>query len=314
MCAGSATALIVAGAAVAGGAVSGAVGKSSTAQGYSGIQSLSANTQLQNNAYLGMYTGLQNTTGLAGAGAGQAQVSNALNSQQNLAAAYNQYAQNGGLPDAQQMGLAQGYAQSVFAPQQTALQQSMIGATANEQQQAAALGRQTNDPVLQAKLQLGYMQQSQQLQSQQGAFASQMGLQIPQMQLQAATQGNQLQQQLAAQAFSNQANVFGMGQQALQNQQQFQLATATRFGSQQTQSGGGVTGAISGGLGGLGAGLSTAAALKNAFSGSVSPTSFSNAGGSMGAFSIGQNSVNGWNTGYGNFGTNASWGGGDMNS
>jgi hypothetical protein len=263
------------------GAFIGSKGQQSSGTSSSGVN-LVPMTSLGNYAGADTMSALGNYQNLTSYGAGASQVSGALSSQTNLANMYNQYAQSGGLPNQQQIGQANQYAQNIFAPQQTALQQSFIGAQANEQQQAGILGRSVADPVLQAKLQLGYMQQQQQLSAQQGSFANQMALQLPQNQLAYATQGNQLQQQLAGQAFQNQYNMAGLGQGILQSQQGYQLSSSGHYGNLSSQSGGGLAGALSGAMSGFsgGANLAMSPGFQNFFGGGGAAAT---SGGQMGA-------------------------------
>jgi hypothetical protein len=159
---------------------------------------------------LGNYTGL----------AGQQSAINA-----NAPGQYSQmlqnYANGGFLPNATQIGAANNYAQQQFAPQQAALNNTFTQAQMNVAQQAAAMGRPTTDPILQARLAQYQGQQQQVLSGQQTALGSQVAMQMPQQQLGFA-------QQLSNQAFQNQANVMGLGQNLLSSQQQYALGTASR--------------------------------------------------------------------------------------
>lgn len=136
---------------------------------------------------------------------------------------------------------AQNQAGSIFAPQQTALNQNFQQQRYTANQQALRAGRDINDPSVVGMLGRSQALQQQQLNSQQGAYATQLANQQAQGQLDIAGM-------LANQAFSNRQALFGMGNQlATQGWQQ-------RFNEAPKYSGGGAGEALSGGLAGFGAG------------------------------------------------------------
>lgn len=222
-----------------------------------------AQNNMQNSAIAGPMTGgvmnnsNGNTFGMTGA-ADQYAASNALNQQVNAASPYTdnananysqmlqQYSQTGGLPNQQQIGAANNYAQQQFAPQQAALNNTFNQASINTNRQAAALGRPISDPILQGKLAQYQGQQQQVLSGQQTALGSQVAMQLPQQQLGYAQQLNQ-------QAMNNNNALFGYGNQMLGQAQSYSLGQRSQNTSQ--QSGGGLLGALGGAFGGLSGGL-----------------------------------------------------------
>lgn len=144
-------------------------------------------------------------------------------------------------------------AQAFLAPQRTQLQQTFEAEGQRTAQLAAQLGRSVDDPILQAKLSTARLQQEAQLSSQEAGLTQQFG----QQQIGLAGQRADVLSGLGQQALQNRLTLFGAGQSALGQQQQFRLGAA---GQTQT-SGGGLGGAISGGIAGFGAGAGVAGNL-----------------------------------------------------
>lgn len=199
---------------------------------------------LEANTYQGLLNGYGTAQNFQAAGPGQQQISDALTGAYGYQNLLSQFANNGGLPTQQQQQASQNFAQSMFAPQQTALQQSFIQQNQQGARLAAALGRSGADPVLQAKLGISQTQQQAQLNAQQGAFAQQTAMNMPQQQMQFANQLYGVQQNLASQAFQNQQALMQMGNQLNNSERQYRLSTAfhnNEFGQtgyQQTGQGG----------------------------------------------------------------------------
>lgn len=280
------------------GALGGALGKSNTSTSTSGIN-LNPASDLQNQAGQVSSQSLDQLSGLVNAGPGQQDVGNAYQSQLSFAQMLQQYSQTGGLPNQQDLSNAQGFASQIYQPQQTALNQSFISQGQQAAQLAASLGRSVDDPIIQAKLRTGYMQQQAGLTSQQGSYAAQLGLQLPQQRLNLFGQSSNVLQGLATQAMQNRSSLLSAGQGVLSNERNYQIGTSQHYGDQTTTSQGGLGGAITGGIAGFGAG-----AASNLFSG----------GGVNGLQSPSlQNAAAGSNQAIGNFGLNSqgsSFGGG----
>lgn len=194
--------------------------------------------------------------GLVGAGAGVNDVAAGAQGQRDLAAMLRQYAAGGFMPGQQDIATAQQFAQTQYQPQQVALQQQQQQEQLKANQLAAQLGRPVNDPIIQAKLAQERAQSQERLRAAQGAFASQFALNLPQQRLGYTAQLADVQSSLASQAMQNRQALLSLGSQLRGQEQQFRLGTTSRTAT--TSSGGGMAGAISGGLAGLGAGMSVA--------------------------------------------------------
>ena len=172
---------------------------------------------------------------------------------------------SGGLPSKQQLGQAQNFAGQIFNPQQIALQQMFAEQLTKANQQAAIMGRSGDDPILKAKLAQQQTNSQLLLNAQQGALATQIGLQIPMNQFQFGQAQANTTLTAAQQALQNKMAMFNAAN-AIANQQaqmQANLIGATQTSSGTTTSGGGVGGAIAGGLAGLAGGLNAGASIAN---------------------------------------------------
>lgn len=206
---------------------------------------------------------LKQQYGMLGAGPGQSDVAGAYQSSLDLAKLFQQYAQNGGLPNQQQTDYAGGVANNLYAGQQAQLNNTFTQQRTDANRSAAALGRAPNDPILLAKLAQAQSQQQQVLSGQQRGTAQELALALPGQQLGYAMQGNQLLQGLASQAFSNRAAILGQGQQLVNTERAVTSNTSTQLG-------GGFGGALSGFVGGAAAGTNNSF-LNNLFSGAQKP-------------------------------------------
>lgn len=184
-----------------------------------------------------------------------------------------QYIQSGGLPNQDQIGQANQYAQNIFAPQQAALNNTFTQAQVNNNRTAATQGRSINDPVLAAKLAQYQGQQQNVLSGQQTALGSQLALNLPQQQLGFA-------KALSDQAFQNQSSLASLGGNILNSQQNYALGTAPRTAT--ASGGGGIKGAFSGLLGGLTLGLNGYQSGQSLFGGSSGGSEASSGGSSGG--------------------------------
>ncbi len=196
----------------------------------------------------GQYTDYSNLIG-AGPGIGDVNASN--DSARQLAAMLGQYSQGGYLPTASDQAQAQQFTQSMFAPEQMALQQRFGDQQMMANRTAARMGRAQNDPILAAKLAQEQARQQQMLGAQQQQFFAQQAQQMPLQRLGFQQQMAQVQGGLATQALANRQALLSMGNQIKSGEQNFRAGTAS--GIQSTSSGGGTAGALMGALGGMGA-------------------------------------------------------------
>jgi hypothetical protein len=196
---------------------------------------------------------------LAQAGPGTQDYQAGLQAQRDLAAMQGLMAETGGLPGQQDTAAAQGFAQDIFAPQQVGLDQLFQRQATDAGRQQALMGRGgATDPVMANMLAQSQGDMQAMLGAQQGAFAANMALQLPQQRLQAQMGKAQTLGALGDLAMSNRMNLLGLGSQLQGQERQFQIATGEQWQSGKQSSGGGIGGAISGALGGIGAGLNVA--------------------------------------------------------
>jgi hypothetical protein len=246
-------ALIGLGGAAVGG-LAGSLGKGSN-QDYSSGMSLgnaSSNEQLGGSI---MGSSIQDMQGLVGAGPGMQDVQAGLTSQRDLAAMLQQYAQSGGLPGEQDINTSNNIAGKLFQAQRLGLQQNFDDQSVEASRASALMGRTSSDPILRAKLAQEQTRQAGMLDAQQGAFSQQFALNLPGQRMGYAQQRAGLLGGLATQAMANRQALAGLGEALQTNERNFRLATASRYGNQNTQSGGGWAGGLTGALAGAGAGL-----------------------------------------------------------
>jgi hypothetical protein len=225
------------------GALAGSQGQQSS-QSYS--RQLGPASELERRSGTIMTDSMNQFSDLVGAGPGQKQVQAGLKSQEDLASFLQQMFSNGGLPTQQQMGFANQLTNDVFAPEQMALQQRFQDAQVFGNRQAAKMGRGGADPILMNKLLQEQTRQQQMLGSQMTSFRAQQAQLMPQQQLGFAQQLAQVNSGLASQALANRQALLNMGSQIRNQEQNFRLNTGTS--TQSTSSGGGLMGALSGGL------------------------------------------------------------------
>lgn len=194
---------------------------------------------------------LRQLSAMAGAGVGVQDTQNAADATRNYAAMLQQYSQTGANPNAQDISRSNQLASSLFAPQQLQLQQMFQDQSTQNSRLAAQLGRQVDDPILAAKLAQEQTRQQGGLNAQQGALGTQLSMQAPLDRLGFLGQSADTLNALSQQAFANRQAVAGLGSQVLGQQQQFRLGSADITTNQ--SSGGGIGGALTGGLAGFGA-------------------------------------------------------------
>lgn len=210
-------------------------------------------------------------SGSVGAGAGQADVAAGLAGSRGLAAMLESYSKGNFLPTASDFATASQFTNEAFKPQQLAINQQFEGEQQRAAQLASQLGREVNDPIIQAKLSQERMRAQERLGADQSAYGAQFALGLPQQRLGYMSQMADVKNSLASQAMSNRQALLGLGMQQQQIGQQFRLGTASRTQS----SGGGMQGAIMGGLAGFGAGAGAASGMNQLLNGFSSQTSLS---------------------------------------
>lgn len=188
------------------------------------------------------------------------------------------FSQGGFLPNQQDFSQAQQYTNDVFAPQTQQLQDNFDQAKIFADREAVRMGRSANDPILRNKLLQEQTRQQNALNSQQTAFRSQFAQSIPLQRLQFAQQLAGVQGDLASRAMANRQALFSMGNQLRGQEQNFRLGSATTEAS--SQSGGGLSGALMGGLAGVGMGSSIASKMGGFSFGDLFKSSPAAAGGS----------------------------------
>lgn len=168
----------------------------------------------------------------------------------------------GTAPSQERINQANQYTEQVFAPRQTALQQSLEDQQRQFAARAAQLGRSTADPILAAKLAQEQVRQQNALAAEKGSFAAQEAINAPLRQFQNLGAGIS---GLSQQAIQNQSAIFNLGSSLAEQLRNFRIQTATRTtqgnGSQTNESGGGFKGAVTGLFGGASAGIKTAQAF-----------------------------------------------------
>ncbi len=249
-------AIIAGGAALAGG-IAGAIPKKSSQTNT--VDAGTATSQEQYGQNLEMQS-VQDLEKYVGQGPGASDVGAATDSSRSLAAMLGDYSKGGFNPNQEDITRSNGLASQLFQGQQTALNQSFNTERQNFNQQAALMGRDPTDPVMANKLAQNQTLQQGQLSANQGSFATQLAMNSPMQRLQYAAQQNQVLGGLASQALANKQALAGLGQGIMTNERNFRLATASR--SQETQSGGGLGGFLTGAIAGAGTGFGIANGFK----------------------------------------------------
>ena len=219
------------------GALGGGAGKNSNQSSVSGIH-VNPLSELGVAAQKGNLSNFNALQGLVNKGPGEEAMTNANSANSGYADMLKQYTSNGGMPSADQIGMAQKFGQMTYG-----------GAFDQQRQQAAQLasqlGRSVNDPIIQAKL---ATQQANTM----GGFVAGQSQQFANQAVGYAGQLAQFQQGLASQAMNNRQAILGLGSQLQNQEQQYQIATGEHYGNVSQSGGGGLGGAISGALAGFG--------------------------------------------------------------
>jgi hypothetical protein len=185
-------------------------------------------------------------------GPGTLDVSASLNSSRDLASMLGDYAKGGYQPNDSDISSSNDLATKLFGSRQTALNQSFQDQTTEANRLAARLGRSVDDPILQAKLRSGMMRQQDSLNSDKQGWATQYALNQPMQRLNFAGQKANILSGLASQAMSNRNALLSMGSNLLSGERNFRLQQGTQWHTGEQESGGGLKGAISAGLGWMG--------------------------------------------------------------
>lgn len=254
---GTGTAAALAGGTALLGGISGAMGKKQSSDNENWVNAGPV-TGRESLGTAGSDKAYSELRGLTAAGANARDVQNAAGGQRDLASMLQQMSASGGLPNAQDISTAGGFANQIFQARQVGLDQSFTQQNTEAERLAARLGRPVNDPIIQAKLRTGYMQQQDSLNAEKTGYGAQMALSLPGQRLAYAGQRSDVMNNLASQAFSNRAALLAQGSQLANDERNFRVQTATRGGTQNSTSGGGIGGAIDGALGGLAGGVGIA--------------------------------------------------------
>lgn len=214
------------------------------------------------------------------AGPGVDDIKNSNIASRDLAALLKSYSETGGLPTDSDVTNANKFANSIFAAREEAMNQDFVNQTTDANRMAAAMGREINDPILQAKLRNNLFNQRALLGKEKQGYAAELGLGMADRRINYANQGANILGNLAYQAMQNRAAILGLGQNLQGSERQWRLETGKRYGTQEQSSGGGLKGGIEGFLGGAGMGFKAA----SIFGGNTSTgtTSGASMGGSNG--------------------------------
>ena len=248
------TALGVGGALLGGAA--GAMGQKSKTQ--SGVI-LGKASALEKQARESIGSSFSALQGMADAGPGKADVEASLGASRDLAALLADMQSGSGLPNATDVSSANSAAANLFQARQVGLQQAFDDQRTAASKQAALMGRSASDPVLAAKLAQEQSRQQAMLGAEQGSYAQQLAMALPGQRLELANARTQVLGGLAQQAMANRQAILAMGSGIQDSERNWRLQTGVKWGEQKT--GGGIGGAITGGLAGLGSGLSAATTL-----------------------------------------------------
>lgn len=211
---------------------------------------------LENQAGTTAGNAMDNYGSMVNAGPGQQDVTAGTDATRSFAQLLQQFGNGGYMPTQQDYGYAQGMTNSVFAPQQTQLQQSFVDQGVQANRAAARMGRAGNDPVLLAKLAQEQTRQQSSLDAQKTSYFSQTANQMPQMRLNYAQQYATVSQGLASQALANRQALFSMGSQLRGQEQNFRTGNASTAQNNSGTAGNPLAGALAGA--GMGANMYSA--------------------------------------------------------
>lgn len=247
-------------AAAAGGAILGGVAgyqKDVVTQNSSSGVNLKPISGLEASANSGMGIDYNLLRQLVGAGPGQSDVSSSLGASRDLAAMLKAYSLEGGAdPTSGDISRAGSLADMLFKSQRVQMEQGFGDQLTQANRQAALMGRGVNDPILKAKLATEQTRQAAVLNAQQGGWATQYAMQQPLQRLGFATDRANVLGGLASQAMANRQALLSMGSNIQANERNWRLSTSDKWSNGEQASGGGLKGAITGGLAGMSTGMS----------------------------------------------------------
>lgn len=203
-------------------------------------------------------------------GPGDSDVEAATGAARDFASMLDNYAKNGAVPTDADITRGNDLSKALFAARQEGLNQSFTTQTTEANRLAARLGRSVDDPVLQAKLRTGMMNQQALLDAEKGAWASEYSMNQPMQRLQFAEGRVNLLDSLASKAFTNRATMLSMGSQLLNAERQWRLQTGVQRSVGESTSGGGLQGALAGFAGGAGTAMSMGGMMMPAGGGGLS--------------------------------------------
>jgi hypothetical protein len=207
-------------------------------------------SQLEGDTYNAQIAQFAQMLGLVNAGPGQSEVSQNNQFQSSFAAQLQGLLSKVGNQSQADINNNYSRAQGIFAPEQTALNQQFDDQRVQSQRMSARLGRPGNDPILANKLAQEQTRQQTMLNSQIGSY----GRQLPEMDanqiMNIGGQLSNLRQGLASQALQNRQTMLSMGNQLATSERNYRMGTATKIGTNESDtsvySGGGAKGAAAG--------------------------------------------------------------------
>jgi hypothetical protein len=190
--------------------------------------------------------------GMVNAGPGLDSIGASNRATEDLASMLGDFAKSGGAPSQQDWLNANEFAKNQFKPQEVGLNQLFEQEQMRANQMAAQMGRPVNDPYIQAQLAKQRMQSYDMLNAQKGAFIGQDARGSAMQRLGFTSQLADVRGSLASQAMANRQALLSLGQGVQSSERNWRLGTGTRWGNQETESGGGLKGTLTGGLAGAG--------------------------------------------------------------
>jgi len=156
---------------------------------------------------------LERLRGLIDVGPGEADVAAGAGAQRDLGSLLASLAETGGLPTGADISAAQQQAGGLFAARRLGLQQAFQDQEQAAARQAAALGRDVADPILQARLRTEQARQTGLLGAEESALGTQIAQQLPLQRLGFTAQRSDLLGGLGQQALQNRVALAGLGSQ-----------------------------------------------------------------------------------------------------
>jgi hypothetical protein len=212
---------------------------------------LAAESELEKQAGKSLMSTLTGYEGLVNAGPGEQDMTRATGASRSLADLLQQYANGGFMPTAQDYQQSWSTTQNIFQPRTTQLQQRFQEEERGFAKQAQMMGRDPMDVVFKNRLAQTRAREEALLGADQTSFYQQQAMSMPGQRLNYMSNYANVTGGLASQALANRQNLLSMGNTIKQNEQNFRLNSATT--NQRSTSGGGIKGAIAGGIAETGA-------------------------------------------------------------